>query len=129
MAKPGTWPKGVSGNPTGRRPGKSFALILRELEEQEIGEWQHPDHGVIKSPLTMAIIQTVSAAQNGEPWAIKEILDRCLGKPRESLDINVDNPAESAFDRITKDERAQFIAELRAIRASLVDRLPDSGAD
>ena len=29
----------------------------------------------------------ISCALAGEPWAVKELLDRCLGKSRETLDI------------------------------------------
>jgi len=29
----------------------------------------------------------IECAKAGEPWAIKELIDRCIGKPKESVEI------------------------------------------
>jgi len=87
------WEKGQSGNPKGRPPkGSSFAEILRQVGEEEI-------QGMSKSE---AISRKLWAeASKGEAWAIREIMDRMDGKPKQIVDqttrtVNVNIDGEDA---------------------------------
>lgn len=40
-----------------------------------------------ENALNLIADQTVKLAVSGEPWAIKEIGDRCDGKPAQSVDL------------------------------------------
>ena len=33
------------------------------------------------------VLKLIGCAKAGEPWAIKELIDRCIGKPKESLEL------------------------------------------
>lgn len=99
MANPNgnpNWTKGQSANPKGRPKGTghpTFRGLIEKLKEEHpnMVEWQHPDFGEsLSDPFCMASIQTIAAAQNGEPWAIKEILDRGFGKAHQSLAVEHD---------------------------------------
>jgi hypothetical protein len=85
--------KGQSGNPAGGKPGPrrpTFKTILESLPKS-LKEFQHPDYGIL-NPYQLAVAMLVEAAGNGESWAIKELLDRQLGRPHQSVTVDGDMP-------------------------------------
>ena len=67
------------------------------------------------SPEDVAEVATklTEAAKAGEPWAIRELLDRCLGKPHVQIELETDTQAAWEMD-----ERMQ--AEARRITDILI---------
>jgi hypothetical protein len=61
--------KGGPGNPHAARVGQWRKQLAEALTDTEFG-------GVIRA--------LVAAAKAGEPWAVREVLDRTLGKPVEA---------------------------------------------
>jgi hypothetical protein len=56
---------GGPGNPHARKAAELRALILSALSDSDL----------------RAIVRTLIAkAKKGEPWAVREVLDRCIGK-------------------------------------------------
>lgn len=76
------WKKGESGNPKGPPKTRPFtdALHMALAEECEIKK---------KRKLRLIAENLVDAAVEGEPWAIKEVMDRVDGKPAQTADISV----------------------------------------
>ncbi len=76
------WEKGKSGNPEGRPKERPFLDALRiALAEQ--------DPVTQKRRLRKIADKLVEAAEEGQPWAIKEVMDRVDGKPAQTADVNV----------------------------------------
>ena len=76
------WEKGKSGNPQGRPKERPFTDALRiALSEED------PVTKVRK--LRSIADKLVDAAMAGDPWAIKEVMDRIEGKPAQTADVNV----------------------------------------
>lgn len=71
----GTFATGNKGGPGRKRSnrGELVNRIADELvtEEDARAVWQ----------------KLIDCAKDGEPWAIKEFLDRTIGKPKESIDM------------------------------------------
>lgn len=52
-------------------------------------EWRYALATVIPAAKLVGILKKlVKAAEAGEPWAIREVLDRCLGKSKETLEVD-----------------------------------------
>jgi len=84
-------PKG-SGRPT-------FQGIINRLKERNELEWQNDELGIIlDDPYQQAMLQLVSAIQNGESWAIKDFMDRGIGKPAIPLEIEADVNIQPKFN-------------------------------
>ena len=89
---------GESGNPAGRPPGsKNVSTVLRAMLEQ-IAPGELVDTKLIKAFCKGKTITNAdaiaarllkSALIDGELPAIREILDRAGGKPKQSLDIDL----------------------------------------
>jgi hypothetical protein len=83
---------GQSGNPNGRPVGSgrpTFKGIIESLRAQNKGEWHNEELGaVLDNPYDQAALQLISAVQNGEPWAIKDFMDRGLGKAPLAVEIS-----------------------------------------
>ena len=77
---PTRWKPGQSGNPAGRpRKGSSFAEILSAIGDEDI-------QGMTKKE---AISRRLWAeASKGEAWAVREILDRIDGRPKQVSEID-----------------------------------------
>lgn len=83
QANSGSWKPGQSGNPKGRPPkGQSFAEILRQ-----VGEEFTPVPGIEDKISKMEAISRKlwAEASKGEAWAIRELLDRIDGKPKQNI--------------------------------------------
>lgn len=80
----GTFAKGHSGNPGGRRKKRWTEAIKRALSTNPTGE---PNLELIEAVSTALVI----AAKNGDMQAIKEIGDRLDGKPPQAH-IGSDDP-------------------------------------
>ena len=89
--------KGGPGRPKGTgRP--TFNTIVERLKARKGKpvQMQHEDWGVIDDPYEQAVMMLISAAQNGEPWAIKELIEHGMGKARQTIDQNITTPTELA---------------------------------
>jgi hypothetical protein len=76
------WVKGQSGNPLGRAREKPFADALRLALAEE-------DPTTKKRKLRAIADKLVDAAVGGEPWAIKEVIDRIDGKAPQTIDATL----------------------------------------
>lgn len=76
------WKKGESGNPKGPQKTKPFADALHVALAEEC-----PIRKARK--LRLIANKLVDAAVEGEPWAVKEVMDRIDGKPAQTADISV----------------------------------------
>lgn len=90
-----TWEKGQSGNPNGRpRRGECMTDVLRE-ELSAIGvDAVEKKRALIKKLIAMA--------ENGDVTAMKYIIDRIDGKPRETHSIDTEDGIEIVFKNATK---------------------------
>jgi hypothetical protein len=69
--RPYCWPRGVSGNPGGRRHGPSVTALLREAIAQEVDG----------KPAAIHIAEVIVAkARAGDVAFVKELLNRLEGK-------------------------------------------------
>lgn len=76
------WEKGETGNPGGRPKERPFLDALRLALNEEDGVTK-------KKRLRRIAEKLVEAAEQGEAWAIKEVMDRVDGKPAQTADISV----------------------------------------
>ena len=63
--------RGGPGNPHARRVARLRGLIVQAVTDDDLGA------------VVRALVQ---AAKAGEPWAVRELLDRCIGKVRPASD-------------------------------------------
>lgn len=70
---------GESGNPDGRPKDYKFLAALNRAIAQDEGK-----------KLRSAAEKLLALASAGEPWAVKELADRLDGKPKQSVDAQVD---------------------------------------
>ena len=81
------WQPGQSGNPAGRKPREhTVSHWLTELLSELNGGGAPVAKSIAKKIIT--------ESKKGEPWAIKELLDRTEGKPKQALEHSgdPDNP-------------------------------------
>jgi len=80
----GGWQKGQSGNPKGRPPkAKCIPDLLKKIGEEEgtrDGE---------STKLEVVLRRVYSYALQGKPWAVQFIADRTEGKPKQSMETEV----------------------------------------
>lgn len=104
---PGSWPKGVSGNPTGRpRHGLAFAEKVRERVNPDM---------VIDLAMRVAEDETLSPAER--LTALWPLVDRGFIKPPQTIDATLTNGNASSsysLDHLSLDERRDMLAKLRA---------------
>ena len=88
-----TFVKGTSGNPAGR-PKKENCITswLKELLEEENGGGQPVARTIAKKLIT--------ESKKGEPWAIKELLDRAEGKAIQRSIIEFETRAQAMYDEL-----------------------------
>jgi len=78
MAESTKWKKGQSGNPLGSKPDKPFLDALRRAIVQDDGK-----------RLRKAAENVLTAAADGEPWAINFLADRTDGKSVQQSELNI----------------------------------------
>jgi hypothetical protein len=98
------FPKGVSGNPAGRRKGqKNISTVLAEMLKKIFPDAEidlgHGDNAALrqllgKSKLTNAdaiAARIILKALKGDAWAIGELMDRTEGKVKEKVELTGEN--------------------------------------
>ena len=70
------------GNPRNRAAQRFRALLVESVSEDDFKE---------------AINKLVKAAGEGKPWAIKELLDRLLGKAQQSVELGASEDLGTAL--------------------------------
>ena len=88
------FPKGVSGNPSGRPKNVLSKAIRRKLEEVEEGQ-----DSTVAERITEKLVEL---ALSGNIEAIKLLGDRSEGKPRQSVNVTTDSRdrIERAIDNL-----------------------------
>jgi hypothetical protein len=110
------WKTGQSGNPAGRPKSRTLSEELRaRLQEQYPGK-PAATYG------RMVAHKLIDLAIDGEIGAIKEVYDRVEGKPRQAIDISVEDKkremVENALAALMADtgiERDEAIERLAAV--------------
>lgn len=98
-----SWPKGISGNPSGRPKDKPITEALRrKLLENDA------------KALNTLINVWVAKAQSGDIQAIKEITDRIEGKPLQQIETTV---TRTDISTLSDAEFADLIAAVRSAEA------------
>ena len=65
---------GGPGNPLAKRSNELRSMLLAAVTEADLA----------------AVVKTlVDQARAGEPWAVKEFMDRVMGRPLQSVDLDV----------------------------------------
>jgi Family of unknown function (DUF5681) len=91
------WPKGVSGNPSGRPRKTPLTDAYRDVLAQPV-----PDDPLGRT-YAEAIAQTLARnALRGDIRAAQELADRSEGKARQSIEI--EQTLHRAFERMTEEE-------------------------
>ncbi len=79
----GRFPKGASGNSAGR---PRLTKLTDALRQQIAAMNPNADDETIAETIAETLIQL---ALSGDVQAIKEVFDRCEGKPKQSIDLDV----------------------------------------
>ena len=78
------WPKGVSGNPSGKKPARTLSEAYRAVLSQPLPN----DPSKTYADKIAEVI--AKEAITGNIIAAKEIADRTEGRPRQAIDISVE---------------------------------------
>lgn len=98
------WKTGQSGNPKGRPSEKLFAEALRIV----INEVDGPSG---KRKLRLIAEKLVTAAIDGESWAIQQVADRMDGKPAQESTVTIDDKRDAPD--WTRDELVALLSNAR----------------
>ncbi len=72
-------------------PGNQVAVGRANPNASKIATWRRAfTRAVTAAEVTLAMRKLIEAVGNGEPWAIKELLDRTLGKADQRLEVTGD---------------------------------------
>jgi hypothetical protein len=121
MAKSKTsWKKGQSGNPFGNTQ-KPFLAALKVALSEIDPETQQTKLRLISEQLT-------NLAVAGEPWAIREVVNRVDGRAVQKIEATIDDKRDATD--WTRDELVAFLNDARESRkgtsaADGGDRKPD----
>jgi hypothetical protein len=108
----------VKGNPGG--PGNPNA--------RKVANWrQTMAQSVSDDDLADAITQLKKAARAGKPWAIRELLDRCLGKPAVHVELQAGADEMARYNEVLAAESSR-LNDLRVLGIEDTPKLPDGGA-
>jgi hypothetical protein len=102
---------GGPGNPFARRTAKLRTALLRAVKPDDI---------------EAAVAKLVEKAKAGELPAIKELLDRCLGRPKETVEQELAILQAKAEQRASLDfalATAAEVRDLRQIRGRILSRM------
>ena len=91
--------KGGTGNPNLKAVGEWRQALLEAITPDDLRE---------------IIGKLLEAAREGKHWAIVETLNRCLGRPRETIDMTLEDRGASMPDlgRLSDKTRRAMLAEL-----------------
>jgi hypothetical protein len=113
MANLKPWKPGQSGNPRGRPKTRTLSEELRaRLKEQYPGR-SDATYG------QMLAHKLVDLAIDGEIAAIREVFDRTEGKPKQVVDVNV----EERKREMVEDAIARLIEEAQVSRDEAIEQL------
>ncbi len=78
------------------RPGNRAAVGRGNPHADRVHAWRAALAATVTEDDLRAVIgKLVEAAKAGKPWAIRELLDRCLGKPTQAIEaVATDLPGE-----------------------------------
>jgi hypothetical protein len=107
VGKQQSWKPGQSGNPNGR-PKKWSDIIEAELNKESLSRAKSgPGFKTIKEIIT---IKLLDMARHGNVRAIHELLDRNLGKPKESIELS--GGLDVGISRLSDEELDRRLEEL-----------------
>ncbi len=109
------WPKGVSGNPSGRPRKTPLTDACRDVLAQAI-----PSDPTGRTYAEAIALTLAKKAVEGDIRAAQEIADRAEGKPRQSLEVE-NTTLGQAFKRMTSSELLAY-----ATSGALPDWFPKS---
>ena len=107
----GSWAKGVSGNPSGRRPRPALAFA------EKVRERVDPDMVI---DLAMRVAQDEKLSPEQRLAALWPLIDRGFIKPPAGLDVSVTNgnaTDDNTFSHLTLERRRELLAEIRGPQA------------
>lgn len=71
-----------------------------------LAQWRGALEVVVEPERLRRVVERlIEAAEAGEPWAVKELLDRTLGKPTQPIAADPDGAARHVTMNLTFDER------------------------
>ena len=81
-------PSPIRGNRGHFLPGNKAAVGRADPDASRITTWRRAfTRAVTAAQVTLAMEKLIEAVGNGESWAIKELLDRTLGKADQRLEV------------------------------------------
>lgn len=103
----------ASRGPGGRfLPGNRAAVGRGNPHAAQVNAWRRAlAETVSDDDLHAVIVKLVECAQDGQPWAVKELLDRCLGKPGPQLEAGSEIDAGPVTLRVVLDNPAPAIGQ------------------
>ena len=102
-------------------PGNTAAVGRANPAESRITMWRRAfTRSVTAADVTKAMQKLLDAVDNGESWAIKELLDRTLGKADQRLEVTGDGggPVETEITLRLQFADRQLITERPLLEAS-----------
>lgn len=85
---------------------------------KRVSEWRQAlVEAVSKEDLLAVIKRLVVAAKAGEPWAVREVLDRCLGKPHVQIAVAGEDAPLKTYVVVDIDRVAGIHSDGEAVEA------------
>jgi len=110
---PHAWKQGQSGNPVGRPKSRTLSEHLRDRLKEQFPGRSDATYG------RMVAEALVDRAINGDVMAIREVYDRVEGKPKQTIDVNV----EERKREMVEDAIARMIEEAQVSREEAIEQL------
>lgn len=95
--------KGGPGNPRARDAHTWRQALADSISPDDVAE---------------VVQRLLEAAKSGKAWAIRELLDRCLGKPTVQIELDTDTPKPPM---LTDEERAELFECGRRMMARRIE--------
>lgn len=82
---------GSNGRSAGGRFAKGWQGGPGNPHASNVHKFRNALHAsVTEDNIRNVVTKLVQLAEGGEAWAVKELLDRCLGKPKETVEVSGD---------------------------------------